>query len=50
LIAPLLPGPRRLGRSLTTDLRDMVNAIQYIAAPGCQWSLLPLNSEVVRLN
>jgi putative transposase len=50
LIAPLLPGPRRLGRSLTTDLRNMVNAIQYIAAPGCQWSLLPLNSEVVRLN
>jgi putative transposase len=41
LIAPLLPGPRRLGRPRTTDLRDVVNAIQYIAATGCQWSLLP---------
>jgi putative transposase len=41
LIAPLLPGPRRLGRPRTTELRDVVNAIQYIAASGCQWSLLP---------
>jgi hypothetical protein len=41
LIAPLLPGPRRLGRPRTTDLHDVVNAIQYIAATGCQWSLLP---------
>jgi putative transposase len=30
-----------LGRPRTTDLRDVVNAIQYIAATGCQWSLLP---------
>jgi transposase len=30
-----------LGRPRTTDLRDVVNAIQYIAASGCQWSLLP---------
>jgi transposase len=22
-------------------MRDVVNAIQYIAATGCQWSLLP---------
>jgi transposase len=41
LIARLLPSPRRLGRPRTTDLRDVVNAIQYIAATGCQWSLLP---------
>jgi transposase len=41
LIAPLLPGSRRLDRPRTTDLRDVVNAIQYIAATGCQWSLLP---------
>jgi transposase len=41
LLAPLLPGRRRLGRPRTTDLRDVVNAIQYIAATGCQWSLLP---------
>jgi putative transposase len=41
LIAPVLPSPRRLGRPRTMDLRDVVNAIQYIAATGSQWSLLP---------
>ena len=41
LIAPLLPGPRRLGRPRSTDLRAVVNAIQYIASTGCQWSQLP---------
>jgi carboxypeptidase Taq len=41
LIAPLLPGPRRLGRPRTTGLGAVVNAIQYIAASSCQWSLLP---------
>jgi transposase len=41
LIAPLLPGPRRLGGPRSAHLRDVVNAIQYIAATGCQWSLLP---------
>lgn len=41
LIAPLLPGPRRLGRPRTTNLRAVVNAIQYIASTGCQWSQLP---------
>ena len=41
LIAPLLPGPRRLGRPRSTDLRAGVNAIQYIASTGCQWSQLP---------
>jgi putative transposase len=41
LIAPLLPGPRRLGRPRTSNLRDVVDAIQCIAATGCQWSLPP---------
>ena len=41
LIAPLLPGPRRLGRPRSTDLRAVVNAIQYIASTGCQWTQLP---------
>jgi putative transposase len=41
LLTPLLPSPLRLGRPRTTELRDVVNAIQYIAATGCQWSLLP---------
>ncbi|MFT6775901.1 MAG: putative transposase [Paracoccaceae bacterium] len=41
LLTPLFPSPRRLGRPRTTDLREVVNAIQYIAATGCQRRLLP---------
>lgn len=41
LIAPLLPGPRPLGRPRTTDLREVVNAILYLASSGCAWALLP---------
>jgi transposase len=41
LLTPLFPGPRRLGRPRTTELRGVVNAIQYIAATGCQRRLLP---------
>ena len=41
LIAPHLPAPRRLGRPRTTDLRDVVDALLYMAATGCQWRMLP---------
>ncbi len=41
LVAPLLPGRNRLGRPRKVDLRDVWDAIQYIAAAGCAWSLLP---------
>ena len=41
LIAPLLPPARRLGRPRTTDLREVVNAILYVARTGCQWRMLP---------
>ena len=41
LIAPFLPPPKRLGRPRTTPMRDVVDAILYIASTGCQWSLLP---------
>ena len=41
LIAPLLPGPRPVGRPRTTDLREVMNAILYLASGGCAWSLLP---------
>jgi transposase len=41
LIAPHLPPPRRQGRPRTADLREVVNAILYMAASGCQWRLLP---------
>jgi transposase len=41
LIEPLLPPPRLIGRPRSTDLREVVNAIFYMAATGCQWRMLP---------
>ena len=41
LIAPFLPAPRRGGRPRTANLREVMNAIQYIGATGCQWRALP---------
>lgn len=41
LIAPFMPPPKRLGRPRTTDLREVMNAILYIATTGCQWVQLP---------
>jgi transposase len=41
VIAPLLPVASKRGRPRTTALRDVVDAIFYIAQTGCQWRLLP---------
>jgi putative transposase len=41
LIGPLLPAAKRGGRSRTTDLRSVVDAILYLASSGCQWRMLP---------
>lgn len=41
LIAPLMPPPKTTGRPRTTDLRDVFDAILYIATTGCQWRMLP---------
>jgi transposase len=41
LIEPLFPPARRGGRPRTTDLRDVLNAILYLATSGCQWRMLP---------
>jgi transposase len=41
LISPFLPEPKPLGRPRTTNLREVVNAILYLASSGCAWSLLP---------
>jgi putative transposase len=41
VIAPLLPPARPGGRPRTTDLREVVNAILYLASSGCQWRMLP---------
>lgn len=41
LIAPFMPPRKSVGRPRTTDLREVVNAILYIATTGCQWAQLP---------
>ena len=41
IVRPLLPGRNRLGRPRKVNLRRVWNAIQYLAAGGCAWSLLP---------
>ena len=41
VIAPHLPARRRHGRPRTTDLREVLNAILYMARTGCQWRMLP---------
>jgi len=41
LIAPLMPLPNRIGRPRKTDLREVVNALLYIASSGGAWRLLP---------
>ena len=41
LIAPHLPAPRPLGRPRRTDLRQVVDALLYMATTSCQWRMLP---------
>lgn len=41
VIAPFMPHRRDLGRPRTTDLREVMNAILYIASTGCPWRYLP---------
>ena len=41
LIAPLMPLPNRIGRPRKTDLREVVNALLYMASSGGAWRLLP---------
>ncbi len=41
LLAPLMPPPKTTGRPRRTDLRDVFDAILYIATTGCQWRMLP---------
>ena len=40
IIVPLLPARRTTGRPRTIDLRDVFDAILYIATTGCQWRML----------
>jgi len=41
VIASLLPPRKTTGRPRTTCLRDVFDAILYIATTGCQWRMLP---------
>lgn len=41
LIEPHLPPPASRGRTRKACLRDIVNAIFFIAQSGCQWRMLP---------
>jgi putative transposase len=41
LIEPFLPAAKSGGRPRTTNLRDVMDAILYMASSGCQWRMLP---------
>jgi transposase len=41
VIEPLLPPEADCGRPRETKMRDVVNAVFYIAQTGCQWRMLP---------
>jgi len=41
LVAPFLARTTRVGRPRLHRARDVWNAIQYLAATGCQWAQLP---------
>jgi transposase len=40
-IEPFLPGSARVGRRVETDLREVPNAIRYLAPSGGGWRMLP---------
>ena len=41
LIAPLIRPAKRGGRPRTVNVREVLNAIFYVLATGCQWQALP---------
>lgn len=40
-VQPLLPNPPKRGRKVSVDLREMLNAIRYLARSGGGWRMLP---------
>jgi transposase len=40
-IEPFLPGAAKSGRPVRTDLREVLNAIRYLARSGGGWRMLP---------
>jgi putative transposase len=41
VLEPLIPPPLPGGRPRTTDMREVVNALLYVARNGCTWRALP---------
>ncbi|KAA1053941.1 Transposase [Azospirillum argentinense] len=41
LIEPWLPRPAKRGWRRSVDLREVLNAIRYLARTGCGWRMLP---------
>lgn len=41
LMVTFIPPPRRGGRRRRTDMREVANALLYLASAGCAWRLLP---------
>jgi len=41
VLEPHMPPPATCGRRRATSMREVVNAIFYIAQSGCQWRMLP---------
>jgi transposase len=42
-VQPLLPPPAGRGRPPSADMREMLNAIRYLARAGCGWRMLPVH-------
>ncbi len=40
-VRPLLPRPAKRGREPVVDLREILNAIRYLARAGCGWRMRP---------
>ena len=41
LVEPFIPPAKRGGRQRTVEVREVLNGILYVLAPGCQWRALP---------
>jgi len=41
LVAPFLPPAKKTGRPRSTPVRDVLDAVLYIASTGCAWRMLP---------
>ena len=41
LLENMLPPPELFGRKRSVNLREIINALCYLARSGCQWRMLP---------